>query len=191
MSAPGPGSTNESALADYLDELLDAGGDAPAPVQHDLDTDAAGTVVAAGPIVPADERHYLFDLAGLTLALPAARICAELRPALDCVISNSGATALASLPQGGQCRLLDLADLLLAGHPALQQAAAAQAAGASLLLDDRSWGFQVSAPGALQRLDLDQVQWRGHHSRRPWLAGTWAARRLVLLDLDGLAGLLE
>lgn len=192
MNTPGaPGAANDSALSDYFDELLDSTSSAPEPQESvpDPDPEAAGIQVAAGRIAADDERHYLFQLAGLTLALPAARISAEYQPALSCT-SAGQRQYLAQLPQGGSCRMLDLAQLLLSGNHILQEHAAAVAPAASIVLDQQTWGFHVSLPGELKMLDLDQVQWRGPHSQRPWLAGTWAARRLVLLDLDGLAGLL-
>lgn len=191
-SGGGSSKANEAALADYFDDLLDTSPEQSQPRAANAppETDAHRIEVAAGCILADDERHYLFELAGLRLALPATRISAEFQPPLLVQTADAGSERLARLPAGGTCRMIDLAALVLAGNRALMERSLGESPGASLILDGLSWGFQIRAPGELKLLDLDQVQWRGPNSQRPWLAGTARARRLVLLDLDGLAATL-
>ena len=188
-SGDSSGKANDAALVDYLDDLLDTSLEPTRPqaCTGQSAADADCIEVAAGFILADDERHYLFELAGLRLALPAARISAEFQPPLPVAPGAARSGCVALLPSGGDCRMIDLAALVLAGNRALMEQSLAEPPGASLIVDGLAWGFHIGKPGELKLLDLDQVQWRGPHSRRPWLAGTSRARRLVLLDLDGLA----
>lgn len=183
------GKTHDAALADYFDDLLDTSPEMAQPMEANGSpgADSRRIEVAAGRIMADDERHYLFELAGLRLALPAARISAEFQPSLPMRAVDAGPGQWAQLPSGRNCRMIDLAALILAGNRALLDRSLATPPGASLILDGLSWGFQIGAAGELKLLDLDRLQWRGQNSQRPWLAGVSRARRLVLLDLDGLA----
>ena len=148
-------------------------------------------MVAAGVIRADDERHYLFRLGGLSLAIPSSRICAE--PALPAELSGDAGSLvwMATLPGGHQLPVVDLARLMLPEDAAELSCPLSERAALLVVLDGGAWAICAEAHGELELLDLDGVQWRGPNSRRPWLAGTLASRRCALLDLDQMAAMIE
>jgi purine-binding chemotaxis protein CheW len=214
-----PSGAHEQALADYLDELLrgesdkirlsstaevDAGADSQATlpdamcwsdVAGEPEPDSgsvleSGVQLPCGRIRPDDERYFLFAAGGLSLAIPAHRVSAE-RALEGHLEGPPGALVRAmQLPTGLSFPVLDLARLMLpASSPALEKPLE-QRTSFLVMLDNDVWACAAETPGNLEALDLEQVCWRGEQGSRPWLAGTVAARRLVLLDLDAIAGML-
>lgn len=142
------------------------------------------------PPVEAAPDYVVFRLARLDFALPAARV--------DTVLPWPPADALSPLPARGWLgrmrqdgRAIDIADtaahLLPAGHRA-----DAGVAPQVLLLAGTTLGLACDAVVETgQRLDPQQVCWRGAHGTRPWLAGTLAARRCALIEPDALLAMLN
>lgn len=142
----------------------------------------------AAPEVAPD--YLVFRLARLDFALPAARV--------DTVLPWPPADALSPLPAHGWLgrmrqgdRAIDIADtaahLLPRGHRA-DAAAAPQV----LLLAGTTLGLACDAVVETeQRLDPQQVCWRGPHGTRRWLAGTLEALRCALIEPDELLAMLD
>lgn len=195
-----PADSQHSALADYLDDLLhgepeftDFDPDPEPEPEPDLETAQETTeiLLAAGPVAADDERHYLFPLLGLTLAIPAHRVCAE-QPMPSRLDGDAGSlVCLAALGDDRVLPVLDLARLMLPGDAAELARPLTERAGLLIVLDGGAWALCAEAPGELALLDLDGVQWRGPGSQRTWLAGTLAARRCALLELDAVAAMVE
>ena len=164
-----------SALDDYLGALLDEG-------------DGAATATAAA--IPV----RLFDVAGLTLALPTAE--------LDAVLDGARTRRLAAAPGGavagemtwrqGRCQVIDVARLVLPpARAAALEADIDQRAPWRLVFDGGRRAIACDGVGDVVELDPDGVTWRGPAGRRPWLAGTVAAWRCALLDSAGLIATVE
>lgn len=190
-----------SALSLYLDELLRPAdsptpGPGPGAAVEDREGEAAAPdrpaqrVLAAGPVAADDSRHYVFSVAGLFLALPASRISGEREGPFR--LHGAPGDLVGPVEFGdGRIPVVDLSRLILADQGSADHPSPAGTGGMLVLLDRDSWGLWLHKPGELEQLDLDAVLWRGPRSSRPWLAGTLAARRCVLLDLDQIAAMIE
>lgn len=132
----------------------------------------------------------LFDVAGLTLAVPL--ICLgtihplkteELTP-----LFGQPDWFLGLLPtQSGNLRVLDTARWVLADRyredfrEGLQYVISVQ---------DYEWGLAVHQVSRSIRLDPQAVKWRSQRSQRPWLAGTVIEHMCALVDVTALAQLI-
>lgn len=132
----------------------------------------------------------LFDVAGLTLAVPLVCLgsiypmdSAELTP-----LFGQPDWFLGLLPtQSGNLRVLDTARWVLAERyrddlrEGLQYAISVQGF---------EWGLAVHQVSRSIRLDPQAVKWRSRRSQRPWLAGTVIEHMCALLDVTALAELI-
>ncbi len=195
--APGQGQLLDSrwALDAYLDQLLSAG--APVADAQPQGADAgleAGFPPGAPPWVQGDFRVRLFQVAGLTLALPLARVKEvvvdhpPLAPA-----SDDTRLLLGVLPRaGGHARVIDTRRLVLPQEPAARlREDASRRAGCLVFVDEGHWALACSQVGEVIELQPGQVTWRTAAGKRRWLAGTEIDRTCAVLDLDGLIGILD
>ena len=136
----------------------------------------------------------LFQVAGLTLAVPLAR--------LGGVLPWDGA-AVNEMPnhqpwflglrthQGRKVKLIDVARLVL---PADRHADLAPAdsgrLGKIVLLDDAEWGLACDAVSEVISLSDTDVKWRTTPGTRPWLAGTVIKQMCALIDTQAFADML-
>lgn len=192
---------SSEALQTYLDQLF-------GQVREDVDTAAAAgsdsLIIDSGqppamaeepdPALPAEDEfgedlgalndggmYYLFEVAGLTLAIPLARFEAEVElPEVMTPPVGQDWRRIAETP-AGPLIVVDTAGLILqesrAGFPD-------DRVSHLVVLDSGNWALAAHGPGTREELDLDRVHWRSTSGRRPWLAGTLPDRRCVLLDLD-------
>ncbi|MFA7386301.1 MAG: chemotaxis protein CheW [Thiohalobacteraceae bacterium] len=137
----------------------------------------------------------LFEVAGLTLAVPLAR--------LGGVLPWDGA-AVNEMPnhqpwflglrthQGRKVKLIDVARLVL---PADRHADLAPAdsgrLGKVVLLDDAEWGLACDAVSEVISLSDTDVKWRTTPGTRPWLAGTVIKQMCALIDTQAFADMLN
>ncbi len=141
------------------------------------------------PVAADDERHYLFEVAGLTIAVPARRVSAE--QTLDAGPDESGGVVcLINAADERTLPVIDLAGLMLPTGAAVLQQPLPQRAPTLVLLDDGQWGLAGAGPGRLEDLSGQPVCWRRSEGGRAWLAGTLAERSVVVINLDVLAGML-
>ena len=139
-----------------------------------------------------DFQCLLFRVAGLTLALPLARLNGVL---------PWESTAVTPLPNhrpwflglrehlGHQVKLIDVAKVVL--PPDRWPAADDEVAhGKVILIDDGRWGLVCSDVAEVITLSAAAVKWRSRAGRRPWLAGTVVDRMCALLDTAALAEML-
>lgn len=132
----------------------------------------------------------LFDVAGLTLAVPLVCLgtihplnTGELTP-----LFGQPDWFLGLLPtQSGNLRVLDTARWVLAERyrddlrEGLQYVISVQG---------YEWGLAVHQVSRSIRLDPQAVKWRDQRSQRPWLAGTVIEHMCALLDVTALAQLI-
>lgn len=169
MSAPGPAGF---VLAEYVASLFDGG--VADPDGTDADPSGNGREdLAVGVFAGWNgiDMAVLADAVGKPV--PAAQFE---RPDASAPAWLSGWTELGS----SRVALIAPAGLLSPG---------AALAEARFWLPDRDGGVALVL-GELPRTETvaaDTVVWRGQGSARPWLAGTASERRMVLLDLVGLA----
>ena len=137
----------------------------------------------------------LFEVAGLTLALPLAK--------LGGVLPWDGA-AVTEMPkhqpwflglrthQGRKVKLIDVAKLVL---PMERRAGLAPAGsgrlGKVILLDDAQWGLACDDVSEVITLSDADVKWRTRSGARPWLAGTVIKRMCALIDTQAFADMLR
>lgn len=142
----------------------------------------------------------LFRAAGLTLALPLAKLSG---------VMPWDAAAVTALPNhqpwflglrehlNHQVKLIDVAKVILpperaGGAPADNGAAsAADPYGKVILIDDGRWGLVCTDVAEVITLSADAVKWRSRAGSRPWLAGTVIDRMCALIDTAAFASLLE
>ena len=132
----------------------------------------------------------LFDVAGLTLAVPL--VC------LGSIYSLAGRELtplfgqpdwfLGILPsQSGNLKVLDTARWVMPDRyrddfrDGLQYVISVQG---------YEWGLAVHQVSRSLRLDPNEIKWRTHRGQRPWLAGTVIEHMCALLDVSELAELI-
>ncbi|MCQ4320941.1 CheW domain-containing protein [Stutzerimonas stutzeri] len=132
----------------------------------------------------------LFDVAGLTLAVPLVSLGSiyplagqELTP-----LFGQPAWFLGILPsQAGNLKVLDTARWVMAERyrddfrDGLQYVISVQG---------YEWGLAVHQVSRSIRLDPKEVKWRTQRTQRPWLAGTVIDHMCALLDVTALAELI-
>ncbi|WP_217474644.1 chemotaxis protein CheW [Stutzerimonas stutzeri] len=132
----------------------------------------------------------LFDVAGLTLAVPLVSLGSiypleghDLTP-----LFGQPAWFLGILPsQAGNLKVLDTARWVMAERyrddfrEGLQYVISVQG---------YDWGLAVHQVSRSIRLDPKEVKWRTQRSQRPWLAGTVIEHMCALVDVTALAELI-
>ncbi|TRX74419.1 CheW domain-containing protein [Pseudomonas mangiferae] len=163
-----------------------------------------GTQVETPPVpVPAAVREdgrpawadepfecLLFDVAGLTLAVPL--VClgsiyplegSELTP-----LFGQPDWFLGILPcQAGNLKVLDTARWVMPDRYRDDFRAGLQYV---ISVQGYEWGLAVHQVSRSIRLDPNEVKWRSQRSQRPWLAGTVIEHMCALLDVSALAELI-
>lgn len=195
------------ALGVYLQALLRPPPAAvPQTVRSEVVTDAAPApaVAAEGGCGPAAAvrpewaqdafQCLLFRVAGLTLALPLARLSGVLpwENAAVAPMPNHQPWFLGLREHlGRRVRLIDVAQVVL---PEDRRAALAPPDGGRLgkviLIGDGGWGLACDAVAEVITLAPDAVKWRSQAGSRPWLAGTVIKEMCALIDTDAFAAML-
>jgi purine-binding chemotaxis protein CheW len=133
----------------------------------------------------------LFDVAGLTLAVPL--VClgtiyplanAELTP-----LFGQPDWFLGILPsQAGNLKVLDTARWVM---PERYRDDFRDGLQYVISVEGYEWGLAVHQVSRSIRLVPDEVKWRSQRSQRPWLAGTVIEHMCALLDVSALAELID
>jgi len=132
----------------------------------------------------------LFDVAGLTLAVPL--VC------LGSIYSLAGQELtplfgqpewfLGILPsQAGNLKVLDTARWVM---PDRYRDDFRQGLQYVISVQGYEWGLAVHQVSRSLRLDPNEIKWRSHRGQRPWLAGTVIEHMCALLDVSQLAELI-
>ena len=132
----------------------------------------------------------LFDVAGLTLAVPL--VC------LGSIYSLAGQELtplfgqpewfLGILPsQAGNLKVLDTARWVM---PDRYRDDFRQGLQYVISVQGYEWGLAVHQVSRSLRLDPNEIKWRSHRGQRPWLAGTVIEHMCALLDVSELAELI-
>ncbi|XSS64981.1 CheW domain-containing protein [Pseudomonas sp. B11] len=132
----------------------------------------------------------LFDVAGLTLAVPL--VC------LGSIYSLAGQELtplfgqpewfLGILPsQAGNLKVLDTARWVM---PDRYRDDFRQGLQYVISVQGYEWGLAVHQVSRSLRLDPNEIKWRSHRGQRPWLAGTVVEHMCALLDVAELAELI-
>jgi purine-binding chemotaxis protein CheW len=151
------------------------------------------------PPVETDGRPYwaaepfeclLFDVAGLTLAVPLVCLGSiyslaghELTP-----LFGQPEWFLGILPsQAGNLKVLDTARWVM---PDRYRDDFKQGLQYVISVQGYEWGLAVHQVSRSLRLDPNEIKWRSHRGQRPWLAGTVIEHMCALLDVSALAELI-
>ena len=132
----------------------------------------------------------LFDVAGLTLAVPL--VC------LGSIYSLAGQELtplfgqpdwfLGILPsQSGNLKVLDTARWVM---PDRYRDDFRQGLQYVISVQGYEWALAVHQVSRSLRLDPNEIKWRSHRGQRPWLAGTVIEHMCALLDVSELAELI-
>lgn len=163
----------------------------PLPAEGDI---AAPVPAAAVPAVdgPPDWAAQpfeclLFDVAGLTLAVPLVSLGTiytlegqDLTP-----LFGQPDWFLGLLPcKAGNLKVLDAARWLMAER---YRDDCREGLKYVISVQGYEWGLAVHQVNRSIRLDPRQVKWRTQRSQRPWLAGTVIEHMCALLDVTALA----
>ncbi|MHA6494517.1 CheW domain-containing protein [Pseudomonas borbori] len=132
----------------------------------------------------------LFDVAGLTLAVPLVCLGSiyplagqELTP-----LFGQPDWFLGILPsQGGNLKVLDTARWVM---PERYRDDFRQGLQYVISVEGYEWGLAVHQVNRSIRLDPAEIKWRTQRSQRPWLAGTVIEHMCALLDIAALAELI-
>ncbi len=132
----------------------------------------------------------LFDVAGLTLAVPLVCLGSiyslegqELTP-----LFGQPEWFLGILPsQAGNLKVLDTARWVM---PDRYRDDFRQGLQYVISVQGYEWGLAVHQVSRSLRLDPSEIKWRSHRGQRPWLAGTVIEHMCALLDVAELAELI-
>jgi purine-binding chemotaxis protein CheW len=171
---------------------VEAQAPAPSPVEPSISPGqpgGPGTPVEAGRPAWASEPFecLLFDVAGLTLAVPL--VC------LGSIYPLAGQTLtplfgqpewfLGLLPShNGNLKVLDTARWVM---PDRYRDDFQQGLQYVISVQGYEWGLAVHSVSRSLRLDPSEVKWRAQRGQRPWLAGTVIEHMCALLDVAHLA----
>jgi purine-binding chemotaxis protein CheW len=171
----------------------------PAPVEPLVDVHLPAAPNQPVPPVTVDGRPawaaepfecLLFDVAGLTLAVPL--VC------LGSIYSLAGheLTPLFGQPdwflgilpsQSGNLKVLDTARWVM---PDRYRDDFRQGLQYVISVQGYEWGLAVHQVSRSLRLDPNEIKWRSQRGQRPWLAGTVIEHMCALLDVAELAELI-
>ncbi|PMZ91642.1 MULTISPECIES: CheW domain-containing protein [unclassified Pseudomonas] len=132
----------------------------------------------------------LFDVAGLTLAVPLVCLGSiyslaghELTP-----LFGQPEWFLGILPsQAGNLKVLDTARWVM---PDRYRDDFKQGLQYVISVQGYEWGLAVHQVSRSLRLNPNEIKWRSHRGQRPWLAGTVIEHMCALLDVASLAALI-
>lgn len=179
------------ALGTYLDDLLsDSARLAGSPLPPRAATSDAVAAPAAQSPAPVQDRLQvrLFQVAGLTLAVPLARVKDIVTSDADLAPSSQAAPPLLGLLSypGGESRVVDTAGVILPSD-----ATAVRQANHFVVLDAGRWALACDRIADVIEIQHSDVRWRTAAGKRPWLAGTVMKQKCALLDIDALVGQLS
>jgi purine-binding chemotaxis protein CheW len=132
----------------------------------------------------------LFDVAGLTLAVPLVCL-GSIYP-----LAGHDLTPLFGQPdwflgilpgQNGNLKVLDTARWVM---PERYRDDYREGLQYVISVQGYEWGLAVHQVSRSVRLDPSEVKWRSHRQQRPWLAGTVIDQMCALLDVAALAELI-
>lgn len=182
--ADAPAASEPSApLAQVID--LHQPGSAELPAAPLALLDDGRPVWAAEPF-----ECLLFDVAGLTLAVPLVCL-GSIYP-----LSGHDLTPLFGQPdwflgilpgQNGNLKVLDTARWVM---PERYRDDYREGLQYVISVQGYEWGLAVHQVSRSVRLDPSEVKWRSHRQQRPWLAGTVIDQMCALLDVSALAELI-
>lgn len=171
----------------------------PVSVESVIDINLPATTPNLMPGVQAGERPewaqepfecLLFDVAGLTLAVPLVCLGSifplagqELTP-----LFGQPDWFLGILPcQAGNLKVLDTARWVM---PDRYRDDFRQGLQYVISVEGYEWGLAVHQVSRSIRLDPSEIKWRTQRTQRPWLAGTVIEHMCALLDVTALAELI-
>ncbi|WP_439859033.1 CheW domain-containing protein [Pseudomonas sp. MBLB4136] len=152
-----------------------------------------------GPLLQLDGRPewaqepfecLLFDVAGLTLAVPLVCL-GSIYP-----LAGHDLTPLFGQPdwflgilpcQAGNLKVLDTARWVM---PERYRDDFRDGLQYVISVEGYEWGLAVHQVSRSIRLDPSEIKWRGQRTQRPWLAGTVIEHMCALLDVAALAELI-
>ena len=136
----------------------------------------------------------MFQVAGLTLALPLAKLYGVLPWDAELVteLPNHQPWFLGLRTHlGHKVKLIDVANVVLpADRRASLAAATSGRLGKVILIDEGRWGLACDQVAEVITLSSADVKWRSQSGTRPWLAGTVIEQMCVLIDTDAFAAML-
>jgi purine-binding chemotaxis protein CheW len=187
IEAPAPVLASVSTIAPLLQALVPPVVEVhmpPSITPPPVETDGRPTW-AAEPF-----ECLLFDVAGLTLAVPLVCLGSiyslaghELTP-----LFGQAEWFLGILPsQAGNLKVLDTARWVM---PDRYREDFRQGLQYVISVQGYEWGLAVHQVSRSLRLDPNEIKWRSHRGQRPWLAGTVIEHMCALLDVAALAELI-
>jgi purine-binding chemotaxis protein CheW len=133
----------------------------------------------------------LFDVAGLTLAVPLVCL-GSIYPLMGQTLTplfGQPEWFLGLLPsQSGNLKVLDTARWVM---PDRYRDELQEGLQYVISVQGYEWGLAVHQVSRSLRLDPNQIKWRSQRGQRPWLAGTVIEHMCALLDVAALAELID
>jgi len=149
----------------------------------------AGSVTGVPDWATTRFQALLFDVAGLTLAVPLIKL-------KGVVPNEAGLTPmpghsplfLGIVPyQGIRAKVVDTARFILPQDRSVQlNADTAERSAHLVMIDEGRWALACDSIGEVIDLETKDVKWRGANGKRAWLAGTVIEQMCALLDIDAL-----
>jgi purine-binding chemotaxis protein CheW len=172
-------------------EVVDTPVETKVEVQPETDTQTEA-VQAYPDFAQQSFQCLVFDLAGLSMAIPLEKLCGILEWNEELVTPMPGHSPwfMGLLPERGtQIKVIDAAQLVVPGkYRSAYQGPPVQKV---ILINDGEWGIACKEVKEVVTLDHEQVKWRQvTGGKRPWLLGTVIDKMCALLDADEFAKML-
>lgn len=167
----------------------------PAPIADSaVAAEPQPAVVAYPDWAQGQFQCLMFQVAGLTLALPLAKLHGVLPWDAEAVteLPNHQSWFLGLRTHlGHKVKLIDVANVVLpADRRACLPAVDSGRLGKVILIDEGRWGLACDNVAEVITLSSADVKWRSQAGSRPWLAGTVIKQMCVLIDTEAIAAML-
>lgn len=151
---------------------------------------AEQAIETSAPAAANDIQILLFEVAGITLAVPLEQLNGILEWNDEVTsMPNSSAWFMGLLAERGQqIKIIDTGMLVVPSK--FRGNHSREDMQKIILIGDSKWGLACDSVSEVITLSRDKVRWRGENSKRPWLAGMVVDRMCALLDIDKFVELL-
>ncbi|MBL3600297.1 MAG: chemotaxis protein CheW [gamma proteobacterium endosymbiont of Lamellibrachia anaximandri] len=185
-------SLTEAVSTTHVSEVAAAG-----LVTEVVSQTAEVTQTANEPIIPSwaemPFQVLMFKVGGLNMGIPLTGLMSILEWRDEAaVMPGQPDWHLGVLVNRGQkIVVVDTARLVMPERVSDRVRGERQSGGHVLVVGDGGYGLAVDGIAETIMLDAGGVRWRTAQGKRPWLAGTIVEQLSVLLDIDGMLGMIS
>ncbi|MBL3590587.1 MAG: chemotaxis protein CheW [gamma proteobacterium endosymbiont of Lamellibrachia anaximandri] len=182
----------ETVSAAHVSEEVTAG-----PVTGVVSQTVEVTQTVNEPIIPSwaemPFQVLVFKVGGLNLGIPLTGLVSilEWRDEASVMPGQPDWNLGVLVNRGQKIVVVDTARLVMPERVSGRVPGERQSGGHVLVVGDGGYGLAVDGIAETIMLNAGGVRWRTAQGKRPWLAGTMVEQLSVLLDIDGMLGMIS